>query len=262
MGALDDLIKIKKTKSDDDLIKLLDEISVYEKLSVDKRFRDLKQSEVARKRCPLLAGFADGKLYETILADLASNVFLQIEGNIPDVLLIAMEQSEKRRRQMDILKTGITRVIYEELTEYDHESMAKLVVAVFTKQYEGASLAVIITKAATGYVMYHGSYVTDEQDQTADVPCPPVAAKGSRGLFTMRTYSILGNNGYWFGKYRTDGHTYEVMIGPDGVLYMREQGRVLAFELHPEELNSMRLAKGDPDQFAVAVTEIIERTVR
>ena len=63
MSILDDLIRVKTNQQDDDLLKMLDEIPVYEKLSVDEKLMDLKNSEVTRKKCPLLAGFADGKLY-------------------------------------------------------------------------------------------------------------------------------------------------------------------------------------------------------
>ena len=48
MSILDDLIRVKTNQQDDDLLKMLDEIPVYEKLSVDEKLKDLKNSEICR----------------------------------------------------------------------------------------------------------------------------------------------------------------------------------------------------------------------
>ena len=55
MNILDALIKVKKESSMDDLMKFFDEIIAYEKLSKIAAFRDLKTSETAKQKLPLLA---------------------------------------------------------------------------------------------------------------------------------------------------------------------------------------------------------------
>ena len=95
MGVLDDLIKIKKVKKTDDLLKMIDEVSVYEKLAIDENLKDLSTSAITRAKCPLLAAFIDGKYYETILAELVSNIYLQIEGRIPDILFRVVNRDRK-----------------------------------------------------------------------------------------------------------------------------------------------------------------------
>ena len=261
MGALDDLIKIKTSKQDDDLIKVIEEISIYEKLSVDKKLRDLKTSEVTRKKCPLLAGFVDGNLYEMMLMDLMANVYLQIEGSVPEVLNGITEQSEKKQKQISILQAGITRVTYRDLTEYDHESMAKLVSAVFVNRVGTAATAVIITKSASGFVMYHGAYTTSADEQPIGMAYEPIAVTGIRGSFTLFSYSVLGNNGYRFGKYQSADASYDVMLSPEGMLYLIDGTRALPFALEWAARSELVREKGDPKSFAAEMVKIIEGLV-
>ena len=56
MSSIETLIRIKKQAQTDDLVRLLDEVADYEKLSKAEAFRDLRTSEVAKKKLPLLAG--------------------------------------------------------------------------------------------------------------------------------------------------------------------------------------------------------------
>lgn len=261
MSVLDDLIKIKANMQEDDLIKLLDEIPVYDKLSVDEQLKDLKKSTITRTKCPLLAGFADGKLYETILADLAANVYLQIEGNIPEVLTTAAEKTLRQQKQMEILHDSIARVEYRELTEYDHNLMKDYLAAVFTKQDQNIVTAVLIVKELRNYIMYHGTYIVEEYDKFVINSYIPLTTKGERGIFTMYSYSVLGNNGYRFGSYLTSNKSYDVMIGPDGVLYLLNGELVTSHSITSEEHNNLNMAKRDPQKFAETVTAIIESVV-
>ncbi len=261
MSTLDDLIRIKTRKQDDDLLKMLDEIAVYEKLSADEKLKDLTHSEVTRKKCPLLAAFADGEMYETILAELASNVYLQIEGSIPPILITATEMSVKKQKQMAILQNGITHVSYRDLLEYNHEIMKPFIAAVFVKNYQDGAIAAIIVKEPGGYVMYHGMYTVGEEDVAGANTSSSLICKGKKGIFTMDSYSVLGNNGYPFGHYANEKVVYDVMIGPDNVLYLLNGEIVVTRELTGEDKNVINMAKKDPDDFAKAVTSIIERVV-
>lgn len=263
MSILDDLIRVKTNQQDDDLLKMLDEIPVYEKLSVDEKLKDLKNSEITRAKCPLLAGFIDGNLYETVLADLVSNVYIQVEGHAPAVLETAAEKTLKQQRQFEILQKGVAHVEYLGLEHYDHEIMKDMVTAVFTKEYDSTVTAVIIIKEPDGYTMYHGTYANDKRENvSADTGINnPIIVKGQHGIFTMNTYSILGNNGYRFGCYAMSNIAYDVMIGPNGLLYLLAGDLPVIHEIPWEDRNSLNLVKKDPKEFAAVVTGIIESVV-
>lgn len=261
MSVLDSLIKIKTSTQDDDLLKLLDEISIYEKLSVDEKLKDLKTSKITRTKCPILAAFSDGKLYETILADLAANVYLQIEGHIPAVLETDTEKTLKQQKQMEILQSGIIHVEYRDLMEYDHEIMKYQLAAVFTNTCQDVVTAAIIVREPGGYKMYHGTYVITEINKSVGYVCTPLIIKGHNGIFTMDSYSILGNNGYRFGHYVTDHASYDVMIGPDDILYLLQGDFTIPCKIPKTEKNRLNMSKNDPQTFAETVTLIIESVI-
>lgn len=261
MNILDNLIRIKNCKQEDDLLKILDEIPVYEKLSVDENLKDLTKSEITRMKCPLLAGFVDGNLYETLLADLAANVYLEIEGAIPPVLMPVLDQSKKRKKQMEVLQSGIVHVSYRELLTYDHEEMKDQVSAVFTKPNENGTTMAIIIKKADEYVMFHGTYAVNETNNEIYYNPEPQILKTEQGVFSMDSYSVLGNNGYPFGRYTNKGTSYSVMIGPDSVLYLLNGSETKEYQISGEEKNHLNIVKKDPKKFAEAVTEIVERVV-
>lgn len=262
MGVLDDLIRIKSNKQEDDLLKMLDEIPVYEKLSVDEKLKDLKNSAVTRAKCPMLAAFIDGKLYETVLAELVSNVYLQIEGNIPEILSAATEKSLKQQRQMEILKDSIVHVEYRALTEYDHKMMKDRLAAVFTKPYQDIVMAVLIIKEPDTYTMYHGTYEVKEGDISNMNVSEPLITKGKRGILAMDSYSVLGNDGYRFASYRNSHISYDIMIGPDGLMYFLNGNHTeMTFPIPESQRNHLNLAKKCPEEFAGLLTAIIEDVI-
>lgn len=262
MSILNDLIRIKTSAQEDDLIKMLDEVPIYEKLSVNKQFRDLKSSKVTRTKCPLLAAFADNKPYETLLADLVTNIYLQIEGRIPDIFNAVIERTPKQQKQFEILQKGIACVTYYSLTQYKHETMSDRVVAVFTEKNKGIVTAVIIVRCQDGYEMYHGSYAISETERINTTIIDPVVVKGNKGVFTMDTYSMLGNNGYRFGRYSNNNIFYDVMISMDEELFlMEDENIVVQYKIPYEEKNMLNIAKKEPEDFAKTVLSIIESVV-
>lgn len=262
MGVLDNLIRVKASAKEDDLLKMLDEVLIYEKLSADEKLRDLKNSEVTRKKCPLLAAFVDGDMYAAILADLVANVYLQIENRIPQVLATVSERSSKQQKQMEILQHGITHVGYMGLTDYDHEMMKGHLSAVFTAQVQDIITAAIIVKGIDGYVMYHGTYQVKENAPDSYITHKPVLMKGTHGILTLNNYSVLGNNGYPFGYYTDwNGSRYDVMLGPDRVMYLVGGGRTITHMMSDEENNVLNRAKQEAQEFAKAVVSVVESVV-
>lgn len=262
MSVLDDLIQIKKMSQKDDLIKILEEVDTYEKLSADKALQDLSASEITRKKCPLLAGIADGNVYEQILGDLAANVYLQVEGRIPEILRHGGEMKEKQKRQLNILQSSVAEVEYRDLSLYVHASMKDQVVAVFVSEcpHTSSAIAVIIVKTDFSYIMYHGIYETDTKESDVKVgDLSPVQTKGKKGILTLYTYSMLGNNAYPFARYADEKGAYQVMLSLDGILYLTKDG-VVSFEhvLTLEEKNELAAAKETKTIFSEAVLGLIE----
>lgn len=265
MNVLDSLIKVKKTKQSDDLLKILDEVQIYEKLSLDEKLKDLKTSTVTRAKCPLLAGFADGNFYETLLVDLAANIYLQIEERIPAVLTSpkeetgSLEKSVREKRQKEILKEGIAEVNYTDLLEYDPERMEHNLAAVFTKQNGSYTTAVIVTRTPTGYTMYHGIYNMDQAKTASSIVLEPIIVKTGGTALVLNSYSMLGNNGYPFAKYEDGFTTYDVMIGPDQTLYLINGQDIDSEPISTDDANQLSAAKMDPENFAKTLLSIITK---
>lgn len=261
MSVLDDLIKIKTNEQGDGLITMLDEIPVYQKLSVNKQFVDLKTSEITRKKCPMLAAFADGKLYETVLAELCANIYLQIEGRIPQCLRSSIERTPRQQKQFEILQKGVAEVHYDDISNYYHEEMKDHVVAVFIDRHEAAATAVVIVKGLRGYTMYHGTYTTGQVKQAIISAEAPLVYKGEKGTLTMSGYSMLGNNGYPFAHYTGNHADYDVMLDPQGILYLVKGADIIPYEIPHMDRNILNIAKNDPTEFIKDVTKIVERVV-
>lgn len=262
MSILDDLLKVKKSAKENDLINFIDEVPVYEKLSVNDKFKDLKSSEVARNKCPMLAAFTDGKAYETILADLVANIYMHMEGRIPEVLRSVAERTPKQQKQFEILQSGIAHVSYYDLTQYDHEIMSESVAAVFTKEDKGVVTTAIIVRSTDGYEMYHGIYTVGGDVKNVISRLEPIIIQGQRGVFTMGTYSMLGNNAYQFGTYNTGQVSYGVMISLEEELFLMNRENVaMNYKMTYTEANTLNRAKRDPEEFARRVLSIIESVV-
>lgn len=262
MSILDDLIKIKTCAQDDDLIKMLDEIPVYEKLSVNEQFKDLKSSAITRSKCPMLAAFADGNAYETILGELIANIYLHIENDIPDMFHTVIERTPKEQKQFEILQQSLIRITYHMLSEYDHELMKDRIAAVFTNRRDMTTVLVIILRDQNEYDMYHGCYDTNGKEYVYTLMLEPVVVRGNKGVFTMASYSVLGNNGYPFGCYMMDNEDYGTMIGPDGELFLTKgDGTFLQYHIPDEKRNLLATSKNDAKDFANAVLLTIESVV-
>lgn len=260
MNVLENLIKIKKHANDDDLLMMMDELIAYQKLSEDESLGDLKTSEFTRKKCPLLAAFVDGKMYETVLADLAGNIYVQIEGYLPPVLLTATERNLKQQKQIEILRSGIVQVHYHDLTDYVHEFMKDQVLAVFTKKHGEWTTAAIIVKDTDSYEMYHGVYGGSQAAVTNIVYAPEIITS-NHGSFVLKNYSVLGNNGYKFGNYLYKDVSMDVMLGPDHILYLSNGSEELTFPIPWDVSNRLVKSKKDSVLFARELMTFIESVI-
>ena len=86
MSAIENLIQIKKQCKNDDIVRIMDEVTDYEKLSRSPVFRDLRTSKPAQKKLPLLSSAYQGDLYALSLLTLGGNIIAHLTDQVPRVL--------------------------------------------------------------------------------------------------------------------------------------------------------------------------------
>ena len=260
MSAIETLIKVKKQSKTDDLVRLLDEVTIYEKLAKSEAFRDLKTSQPARKKCPLLASAYDGDLYAMSLLTLAGHVIAHLESVVPHVLTEPMAGlSQRERQKMELMQNQVICVSYDSLTAYDHKTMAEHVVAVYTSERETETAILIVVRNNNAYVIYQGYYkeqsiVNNQKDYQ-----PYVETRGQKSL-VISNYSIQGNNAYPFGQYVTGEHTYSVMLPNHETLWaFKDIDHPMVIPLSIGDRNQLTMTKQSIKTFTATLFDILER---
>lgn len=193
---------------------------------------------------------------------MAADIYRQIEGQVPDVINITEDIGKKRQRQREVLKAGIVQIEYQSIIDYNHEEMQPFVIAVYTKEFQALTVACLIVKLDGRYIMYHGSYESQSGVVSAETMCRPLNVRTDHGYLILNTYSVLGNNGYPFAVYMTNGDSYQVMIDPSGLLYLLGETETKVYELSHADQNTINTAKKDANLFASAVGSVIERVIK
>lgn len=263
MSSIETLIRIKKQAQTDDLVRLLDEVADYEKLSKAKAFRDLRTSEVAKKKLPLLAGAYAGEEYSLALLTLAGHVVSHLEGAVPRVLTEPMENLTSRQIiRMELMQKQIIQVTYDSLNTYVHDEEKEHVVAVYTSRRDGGQMAaLIVVREGNRYRIYQGYYTEGKEEKAvSELPKqePYVGEQGDCRV-AVNTYSVQGNNGYPFGTVRIKDRLYSIMQPSFDCLWLiSESGETTEIRLSMEERNSLNMGKAQVETFADALASIIE----
>lgn len=266
MSALDSLIKVKKQAKTDDLLTLLDEVIAYEKLSKIKTFRDLKTSETAQKRLPLLSGIYKNDLYSLAMVSMVINIIQHLDGNVPEVLTEPMEIIDKRdKKRMEMMEKSIIKVKYYALNEYDDEESHDDVVAVFSGETTPSAkqtAILVVTRKDGGYHIYQG-YYEEAGDNVEQRKCTPYVyrdAQENQAELVIQTYSLQGNNAYPFALFRYQGQECGVMM-PDyrRIWLMDEDEKKVRHKItmKQEQINQLNLVRPEIGKFAECLTEII-----
>lgn len=260
MSALDTLIKVKKQLRNDDLIRILDEVTIYEKLSKSKALRDIKTASATRKKCPLLAAAYDGDLYALALTIVAGHIIAHLEQTILPIFIEAqLGLSPRERHRLEIMQNQIIPVTYASLMEYDHKTMESNVLAVYATEQETETSIVIIVRNKNEYVFYQGYFDKKEDLEVSDTNQPYVETR-EHGSLCIAQYSIQGNNAFPFATYQRGSKTYSVMLPNHETLWVFEDIE------HPQEVhlslgerNQLGFAKQHVETFASAILDILER---
>lgn len=258
MSVIENLIQIKKQSTNDDIVKMMDEVADYEKLSRSELFRDLTTSKVAQKKLPLLAKAYAGDLYALSLSTLAGHIIAHLEDRIPDVLEKPMETlSEQDMKRMELMNKSLIPVFYRGLLEYD-DSMEDQVVAVYSSEHPNGSAALMIIVrdkdivwGEDTYNVYQGYYhpgKKEEQQHGSHQQLNVYDFEEEGDHFSFTTYSLLGNNRYPFGEIRlADGRRYPVSMDYQG-LYLETEEKEKPIWIRMEQRNTLNLCKTDPEK--------------
>lgn len=257
MAAIETLIKVKKQAKTDDLITMLDEITIYEKLSKSKAFRDLRTSKAGQKKLPLLSGAYQGDLYSLSLLNIANNIFIYLTGQgIPVLGNLLEDLSIKDEKRMEILERSVIKVGYWDLTSYDHEVMKDSIVAIFAEEAEKKTILMIIVRDGNEYQIYFGQY--EEEKELEECDHKPYVLKKDDQTLSITSYSILGNNAYPFGTFFDGTKNYEIMM-PDyeTIWLIPGEGEKEILHTTLSERNQIGLDKTNIDRFTETLLNII-----
>lgn len=260
MSVIENLIQIKKQSTNDDIVKMMDEVADYEKLSRSELFRDLTTSKVAQKKLPLLAKAYAGDLYALSLSTLAGHIIAHLEDRIPEVLEKPMETlSERDMKRMELMNKSLIPVFYRGLLEYD-DSMEDQVVAIYSSERPNGSVALMIivrdkdiVRDEDTYNVYQGYYrpgKKEEQQYGSHQQLNVYDFEEEGDHFSFTTYSLLGNNRYPFGEIRlADGRRYLVSMDYRALcLETEEKEKPIRISLRMEQRNTLNLCKTDPEK--------------
>ena len=260
MGALESLIQIKRMAKSDDVVQLLDEVATYEKLAKVEAFRDLKTSEAARKKLPILAKAYDSDLYAVMLSDIASNILRHLEDEVPAVLEgLELVMNEKDVKRLEMMRSAIAQVTYRHVREYDHETMKGDIVAVFESSVELTNKVIILVKTNGKYTVYQGSYSEEEKKKAERKKAEPYVMERDGTRLSVMTYSIMGNNAYPFAVYEGEGGAFDVKMPDEGTISLasKTSNEARVHYMTKDEKNELTMAKSSVDKFANTLLEII-----
>ena len=267
MNILDALIKVKKESSMDDLMKLFDEIIAYEKLSKIAAFRDLKTSETAKQKLPLLAKAYEGDYYSLALCDVAEHIINHVDHQIPEVLQISVDMSNRKQKQFEMLKKASINVVYLALEDYNHERMKDNVIGIFESDVSndrGEKSFLIIVSQTKTYQIYEGVYKTDDdkKKKSQELSHTPYIQTEDGIQLVIDTYSNQGNNEYKFGSVTYDSKKYSIMLAATELrLISTKEVIERQIPLTMIEQNELNMAKLDVKRFANCLFQIIRKDI-
>ncbi len=268
MTTIDTLIAIKKQSNTDDIIRFLDELITYEKLSKLPAFQDLEHSEAAKKKLPLLSAVYQNEFYALAIAEMAESILAYLEEDIPPVLHDRLQAlTPKQVHKLNIMMKGVLEVSYHPLEEYVPDIMAEDVIAVFESERpneeteENALLILVKPEQSRIYSIYQGHYnpgAKERKSPAFDKIKPYVHTESDGSTLTISHYSLLGNNGYVFAIYTKAGTDYQVLMPYHDTIWLLNSGiceQVVKLDL--TQCNELALAKTKVAEFAATIAKFI-----
>lgn len=273
MTLIDQLIQMKKSEKENDIIKMLDEFTLYERLSSVKALGTLEESKALQKRLPNMTKFIEGDFYQLSLAIIATNILTYLEYEPPQIIEDKLNNiKERTKRQLELAGGSSVRTHYKDLIEYNHNLEKDNVEAIYTIEQEDIIKIIIITKGINKhYNIYQGEYQETENTKTTIKEKPIVTDhinELENGKLIINNYSLAGNNHYPFAKYKTNKKTYYISMPSQNVIRLsntksliqtNKDNKTHYINLTREEAGQMGLSRQNINEFSDVIASIIYR---
>lgn len=280
MSMIEQLIQMKKAKKNNDIVNMLNEFTLYDKLSDIKALGDLETSTALQKRLPHLAKLVEGDFYNLSLATVARDVLTHLNYEIPsDIYSHMAEIPERTKKRMVLVGDTTVNAEYRELESFHSETNKENVIGVYTNNIEDSDMVriiIIVDHSDERYTIYQGSYeevegqVLEAESKTSH-HIEGYSEKTNRGTIRIGNYSIQGNNAYPFAEYVTHEGAHYISI-PDSrhisitktIPYWDfERDEVVGSEemisLTTKEINELSMSRQEIEKFAKSIANIINR---
>lgn len=257
MSALDTLLQVKTQLDRDDLIRLFDEMTAYEKIK--GRTALLKNEKAMRKKFPLYMKAKDGDLYGISLLIILERMLAHLLETTPDwVTELTDALSAKKKKQMDVIAESIIPIEWDVLESYSPEFHGDKLLGVFAEPLKGRTAILILIKKGRTYTVFQG--VVKETVKQKTQPLTPCVITKREWTLSVLTYSILGNNGYPFGTLSGKGKTFDVwMPSPDQIVLTAQTDGKKEIRLTDSEVAAVQMAKTNVVSFTDTLLDVIER---
>lgn len=218
---IEQLIKMKKQEQKNDVIRMIDEFILYEKLSGIKALGDIKDSVALQKKLPLLANLLKGDFYSLSLAIIVRDILEQLDYELPSAIYeYLVDIPERTMKQLHLAGESSVDVTFANIIEYRHKNDKDKVVGVFTNAQEdyidSHRIVIIVQQPHKKYIIYQGSY-EDTGDEEEDIEnivsdIEPYTIELDKGELEIKAYSIQGNNSHPFATYRTRDEKFHISM--------------------------------------------------
>lgn len=278
MSLIDQLIQMKKSEKENDIIKMIDEFTLYNKLSSVKALGGIEDSPAMQKKLPYMTKFIEGNFYQLSLAITAIHILTHLEYNLPPTIQEKIENiPERTKKQLTLVSKSSVQPTFQELMQYDHKTESDFVVGVYTKEVNNETKIIIITNpSGNRYVIYQGDYIETEDKELrarnkSTLKHKDYLTKLNKGTLSIGNYSMAGNNHYPFAEYNREGIIYYLSIPNQDIIRLstrpslawspdkKENTKTECIHLTHEEKNRMGLSRQNIDKFADVVADIINR---
>lgn len=271
MSIIDQLIQIKKSSDSDDIVNMLDDFTLYGRLSKIPALSDISKSDALKKQLPLLSKAVSGDIYCLSLYMIAANIVAYLGYEIPETITTHINNTpDSLKQKLIIAQENTIRVDYQSLDMYQHNSMRDNITAIYINQLEDENRIVIITRTGKSQRIFQGSYVkndslgTGSTDANKHQRAKSLIYEDDDLYIKINNYSLQGNNAYLFAQVKLDRIMYHMMMDDKkGLLFkdVKGRGKDFTIQLNIASLNRINMAKADPQEFIDTLAQIINESV-
>lgn len=281
MSMIDQLIQMKRAKKDNDIVAMLDEFTLYDKLSDIKALGDIDNSPALQKKLPHLTKLIKGDFYNLSLAIVARDILTHLNYEIPSAIYNHMADiPERTKKRLTLVGDSTVQAEYRELREYHQETNKNKVIGVYTNNVEDSDMVriiIIVNQRDEIYTIYQGSYEeidgeVCEKESRMNQQISSYIEKVKHGTIIIPNYSIQGNNSYPFAQYKNQEGFYYISIPDRKHLALSKDapaywdvskgeiiGEVENITLTTKEINKLGIDRQEIERFAQTIARIINR---